>query len=261
MKFITQNLHCFAEENYMEKFKRIAQFIVENDVDVACFQEVAQHVASPVVDEMKGLKEGNAALLIRDMIKEISGQDYEVLFSFAHYYYETDEEGVAILSRIPMQSWKEHVISEEKEFLIERRTALEISLENNVSISSVHLGIATDREPKSPALQQFLNLKEMTTGDRKLFFGDYNIPDTTEAYDGIIQSGCVDLCGEDARGTEQFLTTPGSIDGWQHHKDAKRLDYGFANTAITVNNARVIFDGESEAMVSDHFGLYFDVQL
>lgn len=261
MKIITQNLHCFAEENYLEKFQRIAQFIVDNDVDVACFQEVAQHVASPLVDQAKGLKEGNAALLIRDMIKAISGQDYEILFSFAHYYYDTDEEGVAMLSRIPLQSWSEHVISEEKEIFIERRTALEIHLQNNLSISSVHLGIATKREPQSPALQQFLNLKEMTSGEIKLFFGDYNIPDTTSAYDEIIQSGCYDLCGARAQGDERFLTTPGAIDGWHHHKDAKRLDYGFANKAVKVNTARVIFNGENEAMVSDHFGLYFDIEV
>lgn len=261
MKIITQNLHCFAEENYLVKFQQIAQFIVDNDIDVACFQEVAQHVKSPMISDELQLKEGNAALLIRDMIKDFGGDSYELLYSFAHYYYETDEEGVAILTRLPIKDWKEHIISDEKKYTIDRRTAIEIQLENNVSLSTLHLGIASDKEVKSPALKQFLTLKEITKGKQKLFFGDYNIPDTTSAYDEIIQSGCVDLCGKQAKENPAFLTTPGTIDGWKNDKGAKRLDYGFVEGSIQVNEARVIFDGKNEPIVSDHFGLYFDVEI
>lgn len=257
---MTQNLHCFAEQNYMENFKRIAHFIVENEIDVACFQEVAQPVDAPFVNEAMRLRQGNAALLICEEIKRLSGVDYNAVYSFAHYYYGTDEEGVAIISRLPIESYQEHLISKEKEIVMERRTAIEIHLENGVSITSVHLGIEKNVNLQSPALAQFLNLRTMTTGDVQLYFGDYNIPDTTDGYDGIIESGCIDLFGDD-RGNQDLLTTPGAIDGWRNDKGAKRLDYGFANQAICVNEARVIFDGKSEPMVSDHFGLYFDLTL
>lgn len=260
MRVMTQNLHCFAEENYIEKFERIAQFIVENDVEVVCLQEVAQAVISPIYDEKWGVKEGNGALIIRDMIEKISGQKYALFYSFAHYYYDTDEEGVALLTKLPILSCEEHLISDEKEVTIDRRTALEIQLENGISISTLHLGIISEREVESPALKQFLTLKDETTGSLKLFFGDYNIPDTTEAYEMILQSGCVDLMGN-VKGDAAFLTTPGTIDGWKSDKGAKRLDYGFANQAVSVKTARVIFNGQREPMVSDHFGLYFDLEV
>lgn len=260
MKIITQNLHCFAEKDYLKKFDQIAQFIVENDIDIICFQEVAQPKDTIIVDGACGIKEGNAALLIRDMVYQKGGSKYQVLYSFAHYYYGTDEEGVAILTRVPITSWKEHVISEEQEIVMERRTALEIQLKNGISISSLHLGISKEKGEISPALHQFLKLQSETKGTKKLFFGDYNIPDTTEAYEEILKSGCIDLFG-DVKGNNQFLTTPDTIDGWQNDKGAKRLDYGFANTSIKVNEARVIFNGKSEVTVSDHFGLYFDIEL
>lgn len=261
MKFITQNLHCFAEENYLEKMERIAQFIVDNSVDIACFQEVAQPTENVFVDENMHIREGNAALLIRDMILSRGGDAYEVFYSFAHYYYGEDEEGVAILSRLPIKSWREHVISQEQEFVAERRTAMEVQLETGVSITSLHLGIATTRNPQSPAVEQFLDLRTKTKGELQLYLGDYNIPDTTDGYDQIIESGCIDLCGEVSRGDEAFLTTPGAIDGWMNQKGAKRLDYGFANQAVEVKSACVIFDGKKNAVVSDHFGLYFDLAL
>lgn len=262
MKFITQNLHCFAEENYLEKFSRIAQFIVDNEIDVACFQEVAQPVGSAFVDETMRLREGNAALLIRDMVAQLGGGHYEVAFSFAHYYYGTDEEGVAILSRCPIIAQKEHVISKEQAIVMERRTAIEVHLESGLSVCSVHLGIATSENPTSPALDQFLNLRTKTSGDVQLYFGDYNTPDTTSEYDGIVETGCVDLfLGE--RGSAELCTTPGVIDGWrtQSDKGAKRLDYGFANQMIDVKESRIIFDGKSDPLVSDHFGLYFHLDV
>lgn len=263
MRILTQNLHCFAEENYLEKFEKIARYIVTNDIDVACFQEVAQHVVSPLIEEKMQLKEGNAALLIRDKIKEISGLEYELFFSFAHYYYDTDEEGVAILTKKKPLEWKAHVISEEKEINIDRRTAIEVIFENGLSISSLHLGIATDTVLTSPALSQFQRLGTLTKGDIQLYFGDYNIIDESEDYDAIIKSGYFDLAGKNAKGNPDFKTTPGVIDGWQNsgHSGAKRLDYGFSNTQIQVKDAKVVFDGRSDAMVSDHFGMYFEVEI
>lgn len=263
MKVLTQNLHCFAEENHLEKFDRIAQFIVDNDIDVACFQEVAQHVVSPMIKDEMLMKEGNAALLIRDKIKALSGIEYELFFSFAHYYYGTDEEGVAILTKQKPIEWKEHVISDVTEITIDRRTAIEVIFENGLSISSLHLGIATDAVPVSPALSQFQKLGTLTTGETKLYFGDYNIIDETDDYSAIVESGYFDLAGENAKGNPDFKTTPGVIDGWRNseHSGAKRIDYGFANQVVEVKDAHVVFDGRSDAMVSDHFGMYFELEI
>ena len=42
MKLLTLNLHLWAEDDQINKLKKIANFIKENDVDVWFFQEVAQ---------------------------------------------------------------------------------------------------------------------------------------------------------------------------------------------------------------------------
>lgn len=262
MKIITQNLHCFAEENYLEKFERLAAFIVENDVDVICLQEVAQPRESAFINEDMHLREGNAAQLIAQMIHAISGRAYAVYYSFAHYYYDKEEEGVAILTRLPVVAWKEHIISDEKiDYTIHRRTAIEIHLENNLSINSAHLGIATGEVKVSPALAQFQCLSQAVAGDTQFFFGDYNIPDTTDEYQHIVRNGYVDLFGEGAYQNPKFVTTPEVLDGWRNEKKAKRIDYGFSNCKIDVKEARVIFNGHDDAPISDHYGLYFDVEL
>ena len=69
MKLLTLNLHLWAEDDQINKLKKIANFIKENDVDVCFFQEVAQLESNEIiVDNIK--KENNAYLIKTYLDKE-----------------------------------------------------------------------------------------------------------------------------------------------------------------------------------------------
>ena len=63
MKLLTLNLHLWAEDDQINKLKKIANFIKENDVDVCFFQEVAQLESNEII--VDNIKKDNNAYLIK----------------------------------------------------------------------------------------------------------------------------------------------------------------------------------------------------
>ena len=54
--------------------------------------------------------------------------------------------------------------------------------------------------------------------------------------------------------TGSYIVGPG-IDGWKGNEEPLRIDYVFASQDWTVERLSVIFDGNNQPLVSDHYGL------
>ena len=68
MKLLTLNLHLWAEDDQINKLKRIAKFIEENDVDVCFFQEVAQLELNEII--IDNIRKDNNAYLIKTYLNK-----------------------------------------------------------------------------------------------------------------------------------------------------------------------------------------------
>ena len=79
LKIITQNLHCFAEENIEEKQKLLSDKIAPLDVDIVFLQEVAQSSCLPT----HTLSNDNYGLKIQKLLK-----DKNLNYYFYRYYGE-----------------------------------------------------------------------------------------------------------------------------------------------------------------------------
>ena len=96
MKVITLNLHLWHEENQINKLKKIANFIIENDIDICFFQEVAQLETNKIL--IDNIKEDNNAYLIKTYLNK----EYYLYFEYKKNGYEVYNEGLAILSKYPL---------------------------------------------------------------------------------------------------------------------------------------------------------------
>ena len=74
MKIITLNLHLWQEKDQLEKLKRVADYINENDIDICFFQEVAQKFDAPLLFD--NIREDNNAYLVYKDLKEKVKKNY-----------------------------------------------------------------------------------------------------------------------------------------------------------------------------------------
>ena len=52
MKIFSLNLHCFQEEDRIEKLNKITNFIKERDIDVCLFQEACQERDKVLLEDL-----------------------------------------------------------------------------------------------------------------------------------------------------------------------------------------------------------------
>ena len=84
-----------------------------------------------------------------------------------------------------------------------------------------------------------------------------NILEKNKGYDTIINNGWFDTYSlADYR--DDGYTVTQKIDGWNDSEN-KRIDYIFTNRKIPVKSSEVIFNGENEKIISDHFGVIIEI--
>ena len=100
MKILSLNLHCFQEEDRIEKLNKITNFIKERDIDVCLFQEACQE-RDKVLLEGK-IKVGNNANHIASKL------GYYIYYHPVKVGFDIYDEGLAIISKTPItgQSYK-----------------------------------------------------------------------------------------------------------------------------------------------------------
>lgn len=263
LRVLTLNLHCWQEVDAEDKLHRVAASIAELQPEIVLLQEVAQHVDAPIIGTRDGetIRADNAAVLIAETLMREYEEHYDWRWFFAHVGFDVWEEGVAMLSRLPIAECEGWYVSDTHHAWNARRLLVgEVRVEPRlpITIGNGHFSWWTD--PDEPFARQFdradaILRRRMQDG---LFVGDFNVRDDEPGYAYMMASGAwTDAHAAALAPLPPSGTFPGDIAGWEG-ADAGRIDYVLSRgPRLTPITARVLFD-TPETRVSDHFGLLVD---
>lgn len=203
MKILTFNTHSLEEANMPQKQKQFVQALKQLDPDIVALQEVNQTNTSPIVSHTPStiqiihktipLREDNHVLALDTLLKK-EGLSYEIVWSPVKLGYGKYDEGLAFLSKNPIQNIETILLSKQDNYSDFRtRKALKIQTEDGVFVN-VHMGWWNDE--LEPFQDQFIRLDQSIHQEDPLYLmGDFNaeasIPN--EGYAQVVKSGYSDL--------------------------------------------------------------------
>lgn len=257
MKLLTINVHAWLEEEQEEKLATLAQTIAARNYDVIALQEVNQLRTSHLVT--RDLREDNYGLRLLERLRQIGDTRYSYYWSHSHIGYDRYEEGVALLTSLPVYEVDAFYCSQHQtvdSILSRKIVGLTVDYQGQlVDVYSCHMNL-----PNSPGENQLDNVRTILnrtpSKHLKILMGDFNTDAFSEhsTYQAITQLGLYDsyqLAAERDKG----VTVAKAIDGWTDQAQEKRLDYIFFNQEIPVHRHQVVFNGENLPIISDHFGV------
>lgn len=281
MKLLTLNTHSLQEENYPEKLNWFVESILEEKPDIIAMQEVNQTADEDLMDlsMLEGqypipgcmpIRKDNHAAVVANRLRQAGIECYWAWLPIKLGYDQYDE-GVAILSLgRPIRCVDKFPISKVNDYHNWRtRAVLGVQVEGfDDWFYCVHMGWWDD--PAERFLDQWKVLNCCITSKRMCgnvwLMGDFNAPDVVrgQSYDYITACGWFDTY-RTARHRDGGLTVPGIIDGWREKLEGKpvegmRLDYIWCSKRKEILSSRVVFNGITEPVVSDHFGVLIETK-
>lgn len=275
MKLLTLNTHSLEEENMAEKQHQFVEFVLREQPDIIALQEVNQTIAAEAyhgpaygLHQILGnvsLHKDNHALQIARLLHE-GGQDYHWVWLPAKIGYSKYDEGLALFSKKPIISCENLLASVVNEYENYRTRRIPGIRTEDGWFYSVHLSWWND--PDEPFIDQWTRLQPVLNAHKSsklcVLMGDFNSDARIagESADAVAASGFFDtyvLADEKDGG----MTVGGLIDGWENQpeKGPKRIDQIWLSEMCPVKNSRVIFNGENEPVVSDHYGVLVELDL
>ncbi len=255
LKVMILNLHCYQEENQDYKLSQIAKAIAQEDVDIVCLQEVAE-----LWNDGKGDWETNTARIINERLPS----PYYLVADWSHLGFDRYREGVAILSRLPIErhgakyvssSADPHSIHSRKVVMAQIRVPY-IGL---INVFSSHLSWWDDGFP-----EQFENLRHWAAREHTsavmatMLGGDFNIKAGSKGYQHVVDTHEYDDQYLAANSPKLFRTIFRLGDSpWRHRLEKDhRIDYVFLRKGsdLCVTSGRVLFTDQDYGTVSDHSG-------
>ncbi|MFW6313810.1 MAG: hypothetical protein ACOC2N_07990 [Spirochaetota bacterium] len=98
---LTLNLHTWQESDQIGKFDRIARYVAEENITCLCLQECGQSTTGEFLDNGETLRTDNAAYLLQSKLGA-HGLKYSLVWGYSHDSFGSYEEGVAILTQLPV---------------------------------------------------------------------------------------------------------------------------------------------------------------
>lgn len=257
MKLLTLNVHAWLEENQLEKIEQLAQVIARKQYDVIALQEVNQSMTARY--STAKLKEDNYGLLLVERVNQLSQEKYSLYWSSSHIGYGRYDEGVAFLTKLPVYDVDDFYCTQHQtvdSILSRKIIGLTVDYKGQlIECYSCHMNLPDcQEEDQIENLEQIIHRSK--TKNLKILMGDFNTDalSAPEDYKAITSMGLLDTY-ELAGTKDKGVTVSKAIDGWNHHAAQKRIDYIFLTQERPVLSSRIIFNGDNEAVVSDHFGL------
>ncbi|RAP21052.1 Exodeoxyribonuclease III [Brevibacillus laterosporus] len=257
MRLLTLNCHSWQELDQHKKLGELADAIVEHAYEVIALQEVSQSIDAVLIDGQ--MKADNYAYLLLQELHKRGEDDYQMLWEFCHIGYELYEEGVALLTNLPIRSQNSFYVSEHTDTSYwKTRKVVQATVEyhqKSVSFFSCHFGWWKDEE--EPFSLQFERLTKMVDKSELTFLmGDFNnhAGVSGEGYDNVREHGWYDTFLL-AQNQDEGSTVQGKIAGWGGNQEDLRIDYIWVNQPVHVLKSRVIFNGINKSVISDHFGV------
>lgn len=259
MKIMALNLHSYQEDRQIEKFDIIAKKIVEYDMDIACFCECSQKLTST---QNPTIQPDNALQIICDKVNEYSNHKYECRWEFAHYGFAVYEEGIGVITKLPIKNVESRYVSKTvSAFDFRSRKIMKITTDHlgkEVDIYIIHMNTTTD--PYDPFREQFKNLLnwiEEKEGRISILAGDFAIEPYSNNYDTLIDEDFIDhylQAVPEGREDYTFINPPGLEFSYERKL---RLDYIFSNENYNCTVAKRFFLEDEK--VSDHAAVYCEL--
>ncbi len=281
MKLLTLNTHSLQETNYSLKLDQFVSVIKEEQPDILALQEVNQSMDAPPADsdllsawvpcpDSVPIRNDNhgaqTALRLRKM-----GIPCSYTWISAKIGYGKYDEGMALFSL-------NHKITEVHSFFISGcrdydnwKTRRVLGIRTDASddwFYTAHMGWWQDEEEPFSAQWNRLNdtLQPKKENGTVWLMGDFNSPSQFrgQGYDQILESGWADTY-ELAAEKDSGITVEGCIDGWKSYYDSTeapkgmRIDHIWCSHPVSVKRSRVLFNGNQEPKVSDHFGVMIEI--
>ena len=264
IKILTLNTHSLMEKEDVQDV--FVSAIKKELPDIIALQEVNQTIGKdkafvnnefcfPLQDSE--IKEDNYAL---NVIKKLSDAGCKYFWTWLKIKksYDKFEEGLAFLSRYPIEKTDTVLLSKTCDFNNwKKRMALGVKI-GDAWFYNVHMGWFDDEE--EPFSSQWEKL-QLALSDKKNVFlmGDFNCDAKIkgEGYSLVLNSDFYDLYML-AEEKDDGVTVMGEIDGWKN-QERKRIDYVFSRKNIKVKSSYVVFNGENFPVVSDHFGVLTEI--
>lgn len=281
MKILTLNTHSLQEENYTQKLDWFVETILKEQPDIIAMQEVNQTADAELMPEAMvagqypvpgsvTVRMDNHAANIAYRLRQAGLECYWAWLPIKLGYGKYDE-GVAILSiGKPIRCVDKFPISRIVDYHNWRtRAVLGVQVEGLEDwFYSLHMGWWDEDE--NGFLEQWKILSSCIASKRMCgpvwLLGDFNAPDAIpgESYSHMVGCGWIDTY-QIAQTKDSGITVPGIIDGWREklqdrQVDGMRLDYIWCNQAKEVLSSKVMFNGTTAPVVSDHFGVMIEVK-
>lgn len=254
-KVLILNLHCYQEENQQAKLTTIARAIREQNIDVVCLQEVAEHWNNGAGDWPS-----NTARIIHEQLP----QPFYLCTDWSHRGFDRYREGVAILSRYPFLRTEARYVSTSRDaYDIHARKVLMGQINapgiGVVNLFSTHLSWWSNGfRAQFDALRAWAERRATRHVVATLLCGDFNAKAGSEGYAHILTSSGFE---------DQFLkaTDRGTFDTAFRRRQAQwqgalahdgRIDFILLKRGDKLRPiaAERLFTEESYGRVSDHEG-------
>ena len=258
MKLLTLNLHLWHELDQINKLKKIANFIQENDVDICFFQEAAQLESNEIIIE--NIKKDNNAYLIKSFLDK----EYYLYFEYKKNGYEVYNEGLAILSKYPLINKDWFYISKirnPKDWHTRIIVKASINYNNEIiDLYSSHIGWDEGIERYFDQIDEYM--KNINQKNKFILAGDFNCMYNSIQYKYILSKGLTSII--EKVNIDPYLnpTFHFKLD-FPSNETIKNshIDYFFTNDKnIKVNDYNIYFN-EDDNLVSDHHLVMVDIDI
>lgn len=291
MKIMTLNAHSHGVDLPVSVFQKnlddLADCILRQQIDVIALQEVCQTQSADIVmaeqihrfvaadgeEEIHDLAAAGRKTVIRQdnyvwqLIRRLEqkGCQYGWTWDGIKTGYEVFDEGLAIISRFPIENVQTYYLSNSRDYQnwkTRKAIAADIRIgAQKICFVCTHLGWWGDEEEPF-ASQMDLLQKELSGKKGNIYLmGDFNSPadERNTGCDYVKSYGWLDTWQLAGNGGHE-ITVPGKIDGWSEEAEKGLcIDYIWANYPADVISSRVVLSGKEEPVISDHFGILAEI--
>ncbi len=253
LSLLTLNLHCLEEMDLEIKQQQVSETILQKDIDIILFQEVAQYSNEEIIIE--NIKPSNYGYAIQQQLQQLNKQ-YYYYFEPIKSSFNKYDEGVAILSKYPLHDVTSNYISKTHEYKYWRTRKMlkgDLNIHDNVfSIVTVHTGWTDKYEIFEDQIDRLVSHVDLH--NTCIFAGDFNVRPNTDEYNYILSKKLIDVIPN----THELYNYPTHIEDMDIHKGSTRIDYFFTNQIVNVVKTEILFE---DVRVSDHNGVYIELKI
>lgn len=255
LRIMILNLHCYQESHQDLKFSLIAKAIDEQQTDIVCLQEVAEHW-----NQGHGDWSSNSANIINQRLKA----PMHLYFDWSHLGFDRYREGVAILSRFPLQDSESRYVSDSHDiYSIHSRkvvmSCIRVPYIGTINVFSAHLSWWEDGfESQFHRLCDWAGQRATEDTQATLLCGDFNIAAGSAGYRAVVDGSDYQdqYLAANHQGLFEKIFRVNDPHWGKLLADDYRIDYIFMNrdAKLAVTSARVLFTANDYGPVSDHCG-------